>query len=60
MRSLKKFMAAGLAAAMVFSMTACSSKPAETAAPVSYTHLKEVCLCPVSNPRALEDMDELQ
>ena len=33
MRSLKKFMAAGLAAAMVFSMTACSSKPAETAAP---------------------------
>ena len=33
MRSLKKFMAAGLAAAMVFSMTAFSSKPAETAAP---------------------------
>ncbi|MCB6611594.1 substrate-binding domain-containing protein [[Clostridium] symbiosum] len=33
MRSLKKFMAVGLAAAMVFSMTACSSKPAETAAP---------------------------
>ena len=23
-------------------------------------HPKEVCLCPVSNPRALEDMDELQ
>ena len=30
---LKKMMAAGLAASMVLSMTACSSKPAETAAP---------------------------